>query len=334
MIWYKDSKDKDPYLELWRRREWLYPLENPDRKVFPLIITVEPTNACQNKCLYCCRQLMDRKIGFMKLEVMEKIAQEAGRYKAAVRHGGFGEPLLHPQITKIIGICKKYNVLTTIFTNCNRLTEDLMRSLVKSGLDEIRFSSSGITPEEYNRIRQNSNYQKDFEEKLKMAYEIRKEMKAEKPFLTVYTNVIDYNDENFKKNIESYKEKYLQYADKIDIDLTMFSRVKEVEHVKPLYARQTISEKYKPCLTLFLKVIVHWNGDVFACDIPYNFEKIHFLGNMLDEGFLIQKGYNSPEIKELRENLSFELNHEQFALCKDCYSNTTKWHTRSWLFND
>ncbi len=330
MIYYKESKEEDPYIGLWRRKEWLYPFENINRKVFPLIITVEPTNVCQNKCLYCSRQLMSREFGFMKLEIIEKIAQEAGKHNAAIRHGGFGEPLLHPQIADIIEICKRYGVLTTIFTNCNRLTEELMRSFIKSGLDEIRFSSSGITAEEHNRIRRNSNYQRDFDEKLEMAYRIRKEMKSRKPFFTIFTNVLNYEDDNFKNSVEYYRDKYIKYADKIDIDLTMFSRVKELEHVKELYAQQTIIEKYKPCVTLFHKVIIHWNGDVFACDIPYNFEESHFLGNMLNDGFSIEDAYNSPKINELRSNLSFNLNHKQYKLCKDCFSGTNKWDNKDW----
>lgn len=334
MIWYKDSKNKDPYLSLWKRKEWLQPLENPCRTVFPLIITVEPTNACQNSCLYCSRQLMKRKVGFMDLEIMEKVACEAGKHGVSIRHGGFGEPLLHPQIEEFIDICKRNNALTTIFTNCNRLTEKMMSAFIKSGLDEIRFSSSGIAPDEHDRIRKNSNYQEDFDKKLRMAYNIRQQMKAQRPFLTVYTNVIDYNNDDFQDNVKQYKEKYLQYADKIDIDLTMFSRVKSLDHVKPFYEQQTITECYKACLTLFLKVIVHYNGDVFACDIPYDFEEKHFLGNIMDRDFSIEKAYNSPKIQDLRKQLSFDVGHSQFSLCKDCFSNTKKWETKEWLFNE
>jgi len=274
---------------------------------------------------------MKRKSGFMNLDTMEKIAKEAGENKVAIRHGGFGEPLLHPKITELVEICKKHNALTTIFTNCNRLTEDMMRSFVKSGLDEIRFSSSGITDEEHNMIRKNSNYQADFDEKIMMAYRIREEMNSDKPFFTIYTNVISYDDDTFKENIEAYKKKYIQFADKIDIDLTMFSRVKELKHVKSLYQKQTINEQHKPCVTLFLKVIVHWNGDVYACDIPYNHEDTYYLGNMHDKGFTIKKSYNSEKIKKLRGDLSFDLKHNEYKLCKDCFSNTNKWETKSWL---
>ena len=331
MIWYKKDKKDDPYNKLWSTPQWLYPFENADKIVFPSVITVEPTNICQNKCLYCLMQLMDRQTGFMSLRLMELISKEASQHGAAVRHGGFGEPLIHPKITEIVAISKKLDVLTTIFSNCSLLTEDMMKAFVDSGLDEIRFSSSGITPQEHNEIRRNSDYYDDFDKKTKMAFNIREKMNATRPFLTIYTNVIDYDSNICKENIEAYVQKYIQYADKIDIDLTMFSRVKDLDHVKPFYEKQNINEQYKRCVTLFHKVIVHWNGDVFVCDIPYNREESHYLGNLLDKGFTVEKGFASNKMKWFRENMSFSLNHKQFKLCESCYSNTTKWDRKKEL---
>lgn len=325
MIYYKASRESDPYIELWSREEWKRPVENASSMKFPLIVTVEPTNACQNKCLYCSRQLMDRKIGFMSLDTMDAIARECGVHRAAIRHGGFGEPLLHPKIVELCASCKRHGVLTTIFSNCNLLTEDMMKAFIDMGLDEIRFSSSGVTPEEHNAIRKNSNYSQDFDQKIRMAHRIKESMGAEKPFFTLYTNVVDYNDESFKDSLEAYKDKYLGLVDKIDIDLTMFSRVKDLEHVKELYKRQTVVEKHKSCVTLFLKLIVHWNGDVFACDRAYDYEPQYYLGTLGKNSFSLEEGYKSSRMEELRRNMSFAMNHDKFPLCKDCYTNTTKW---------
>lgn len=325
MIFYKTDRQDDPYIELWGRETWLHPIENADTMQFPLIVTVEPTNACQNNCLYCSRQLMKRKIGYMPLEIMERISAEAGEHGAAIRHGGFGEPLLHPKIVDLIASNKKHDVLTTIFSNCNQLTEDMMRAFVDLGLDEIRFSSSGVTPDEHNAVRKNSNYKRDFDEKLMMAHRIREEMGATRPFLTLYTNVIDYDSEVFKEYIDGYRDHYIQFADKIDIDLTMFSRVKHLDHVKDLYAQQTVNETHKKCVNLFLKLITHYNGDVFACDKVYDYDEDYFLGSLQNPDFTISKGYKSAKMDNLRDKLSFDMRHDDFDLCKDCYSNTTKW---------
>ncbi|MBN1257430.1 MAG: radical SAM protein [Planctomycetes bacterium] len=325
MIYYKTTRDDDPYLPLWERPEWIDPIGHAETNRFPLIVTVEPTNRCQNNCLYCSRQLMERAFGNLDLEIMERIAEECGKHGAAIRHGGFGEPLLHPQIKEIIASSYRHKVLTTIFSNCQLLNEPLVEHFAKHELSEIRFSSSGITPETHNQIRRNSDFNRDFDAKLKMAFDVRERLGAAYPFFTLYTNVIDYKVDEFQKNIDTYVEYYLQWADKIDIDLTMFSRVKDLEHVKDLYQQQTLEEVHKPCVGLFLKVIVHWNGDVFACDKLYNYHEDYYLGTLRDPDFTIEKGYCSDKMKMLRENMTFNMNHDQFEYCKDCYSNTTKW---------
>jgi len=326
MIWYKDDYKKDPYAKLWSRKEWLDPILNVASIKFPLVVTVEPINSCQFSCLYCQRQLMSRKKDQISIETMELVSREAGKHHSAIRHGGYGEPLLHPKIVDLIRINKNHNVLTTIFTNGNLLTEEMMRAFVDLGLDEIRFSTSGITSEIHSEIRKGSDYYRDFDEKVKMAYNVREKMNSKYPFLTIYSNVMDFQDEIFVENIEAYKSKYLCYADKIDIDLTSFSRVKNLEHVKTLYERQTINETYKCCTNILLKVIVHCNGDVFACDEAHNYEDDFYLGTIGKEDFTIEKEYLSPKMQELRRKLSFSMNREQFEHCKNCYLNTDKWN--------
>lgn len=237
MIWYSSSVEDDPYRELWSRNEWLHPLENPDRRMFPLIITAEPTNACNLRCFYCSRNLMTRKVGFMSLETMRLIAREAEEHNSAVRHGGFGEPLFHPKIVDIVAIGKRHNNLTTIFSNCSFLTEDLMRAFVDLGLDEIRLSPSGITAEEHNQVRFRSDYDKDLDAKVEMARAVRDKVNEDRPFLTLCTNVMDYSTNTFTDNIEAYNRRYLQLVDKIDIDLILLSRVKHLDQVKDLYTQ-------------------------------------------------------------------------------------------------
>jgi radical SAM protein with 4Fe4S-binding SPASM domain len=259
----------------------------------------------------------------MSLEVMGRVADEAAQYKASVRFGGFGEPLLHRGISKLVEQCKARNIRTTIFTNATPLNKDMMEEFCILGLDEIRFSSSGITPEEHNDIRRKSDYEKDFKEKILMAHEVKRRINTVKPYVTIYTNVFDYGRENFEKQKAEYVSYYLNYVDKIDIDLTNLSRVKELEEVKAYYPKQTIEQKYKPCVTLYHKFIIHWNGDVFACDIPYDFEEAYFLGNLNDNVSMFDM-YHSEKIKNLRR-MTETFQHEHLKLCKDCYSSTYKY---------
>jgi MoaA/NifB/PqqE/SkfB family radical SAM enzyme len=54
--------------------------------------------------------------------------------------GGYGEPLLHPQIISMIGSAHQAGVKTSLVTNGTLLTEDLSRNLIQSGLTGIWIS--------------------------------------------------------------------------------------------------------------------------------------------------------------------------------------------------
>ncbi len=323
MIWYKTKAEDDPYYTLWTSAEWLFPFENEDKLTFPKIVTVEPINICQNNCLYCSTRLMDRKTGSMSIEVMTKIADECAANGASIRYGGFGEPLLHKEIVKFVEICKSRNVRTTIFTNASLLTEDMMRTFCECGLDEIRFSSAGVTAEQHNDVRRKSDYNRDLRDKIIMAAEIKEKMRSVRPYLSLYTVVFDYDKPEFKDNVEGYVSFFLNYADKVDIDLIDLTKVRDIDEIRPYYPKTTIEEVYKPCVTLYHKTIVHWNGDFFACDIPYNFEDTFYLGNLV-QGDSIKEGYASEKMKNLRKKTQ-NLEHQSLPLCKYCYQNTYKY---------
>jgi len=323
MIYFKTKSEDDPYYDLWNSKEWLHPFDNLDTLTFPKILTVEPVNICQNKCVYCSMNIMDRDVGFMTIETMQQIAQEASKYNASIRFGGFGEPLVNKDFPEFVKICKDNNIRTTLFTNGKLLNEKNMELFCKYGLDEIRFSGAGMDKETHENVRVRSSYDLDFKEKIMMADSIRKSAGVSKPYFTIYTHVYSYDNESFRKNEEEYVKFYMNYVDKIDIDLTNLSRVKENKGIKEHVNKQTIDQIYKPCVTLFHKFIIHWNGDVFACDVPYSFQEEYFLGN-LNDNISMYEMYHSKKIRDLRVKTQ-KLEHSNLPLCKDCYSNTNKY---------
>lgn len=330
MIFYKTNKEDDPYFStIWKTPQWLDPIKNAKIIKFPKTITNEVTNRCNSRCIFCSRQLMEREEGDMSLSCVEGILKECSKHSAAIRHGGWGETLMHPRIVDIVELSKKYNVLTTIFTNGILLAEENVRSFIKSGLDELRFSTTGMTESEHNYLRRGSNYIKDFAEKVRMVSNLKKEMKSKKPYLTIYKTVINYDETIVKDNINEFVSSYLEMVDKIDIDLTNFHRVRHLDHVKGVSKRQKVLRDNQFCVDLFITSIIHWNGDIFACDEPYNFEEKYYLGN-INKGESIENGWNSEKINMLREKLSYSLEYSNDGLCKDCFISTTKWDDKEY----
>jgi len=323
MIFYKTSASDDPYYDLWNSSEWLFPFESKSL-TFPKILTMETTNLCQQRCFYCSRNLMNRKIAYFDLGLMEKVATEASKYNASIRFGGWGEPLLHKKCVDILKVCKGHGIRTTIFTNAQLLDESKMEAFCEMGLDEIRFSTAGLTPEDHNEVRIKSDYERDFRSKIRMAHEVRSRFSSKKPYFSIYTHVFDYSENGFEEKKNSYIDYYLNYVDKIDIDLTNLCRVKDLDKVKPYFIRSTINQTYKPCVNLYLKMIIFANGDLYACDQVYEDDDTFLLGNLSNSPKTIFDLYHSEKAVDLRNSLR-NLEHARYSLCKDCYSNTTKY---------
>ncbi len=322
MIFYRTIKEDDPYYFLWSSDEWLHPFENRHKLIFPKIITVEPTNYCTNDCLYCVRQLMYRKKGFMSLDIFKKIVDESAEYNAAIRYGGFGEPLMHKKIIEFVKMCNNKKLVNTIFSNSKLLNEKIIHQLSENELTEFIFSSAGLTPESHNTIRKNSDYKNDFLSKIELFASIKEKYGYKKPYLKIYTNVFSYNEPDIEKKLYEYKNFFLKFVDKVDIDLTNFSRVKHLDKIKNYYEKQDVKEIYKPCVTLYHKFIVQWNGDVFACDMPYNFEEDYFHGNI--KTTTLKKCYDSEKQNFFRR-MTEDLKHSELKLCRNCFSNTNKY---------
>lgn len=323
MLFYKTKPEDDPYYDLWNSPEWLFPFENKDKLIFPKILSVEPVNICQNKCIYCGMRLMKRKTGFMSIDIMKKIVDEAARYNSSIRFGGFGEPLIHKGMVDFVGLCKAKGVRTTIFTNASLLNEEMMRKFCEIGLDEIRISSAGISEAEHNEIRSNSDWNKDLIQKVLLTDKIKKEMNSKRPYITLHTIVFDYDKYEFKMNVDSYVKKFLRHVDKINIDLIALARVKDLVEVKRYYPKTTVKEIYKPCVTLYHKMLIHWNGDVFACDVLYNYDEKYYCGNLHDD-ISIYEMYRLPMVNELRK-MTESLRHNGLPYCSKCFQNTYKY---------
>ena len=123
---------------------------------FPPVVRIETTNACNAHCIMCPHDTMLRPVRIMPNDLFEKIIDECSHNKLLEIHlHNFGEPLLDANLEYRIGLIKrKCRVYTKIFTNGSLLTSDRAQKLLNSGIDEIKISVDGSTPEEFEAIRQ------------------------------------------------------------------------------------------------------------------------------------------------------------------------------------
>lgn len=117
---------------------------------------IEVTNQCNLNCRTCIRHVWDERPGMMNDRVFESIIEGISSFPALpekIFFGGFGEPLSHPRIIRMISKVKSMGMTAEMITNGTLLTEDMIVSLIDSGLDTLWISLDGSTPESFSDIR-------------------------------------------------------------------------------------------------------------------------------------------------------------------------------------
>ncbi|MDH5451628.1 MAG: radical SAM protein, partial [Candidatus Bathyarchaeota archaeon] len=125
----------------------------------PQFVVIEPTTRCNLSCIWCARPYRNYPIRDMSVSDFQGIIQQIGYVREIVPFG-FGEPLLHKQIDKIISLASKNADYTWINSNGILLDQKMTRRLDSSGLTELALSIDSPDPEIFNQIRKGADLDK------------------------------------------------------------------------------------------------------------------------------------------------------------------------------
>lgn len=125
-------------------------------KARPWKITFDPTNVCQLRCPLCPTglQVQDRPSGHAQLHMFEHLLDEVGDYLFFIDFFNWGEPLLNTHIEDFIRLAASKKIVSSMSTNLSLpLTDERIRRIVTSGLNEILVSLDGASPDTYATYR-------------------------------------------------------------------------------------------------------------------------------------------------------------------------------------
>ncbi|MBI4843574.1 MAG: radical SAM protein [Nitrospirae bacterium] len=118
-------------------------------------IRIEVSTRCNYNCIICPREKLTRKKETMSLKLFkylfDKIREETGQYDT-LTFPGMGEPLMDRSLGKKIEYAKEKNFTVLMLTNAFFLTVDKFRELEGHGLDSVRVSLYGDSPESYKKV--------------------------------------------------------------------------------------------------------------------------------------------------------------------------------------
>ena len=274
-------------------------------------ISIELTSFCNFKCVGCPTLNLPRGKGHMKMELFEKIIGESKLKIEKIFLWNYGEPLMNPNIEKMMDVLSEFPGETVMSTNCSLLGgfEDLSFLGV---LSEIILSINGLDQESYEFHQKGGSLKEAISGVKKLSKTLKTNSFKTKLILQIVAN---------KKNMQSLSSKKLKkFGGELGVDIVVVKSFNVMDKNKETfnkfvpkntkysrYKKNTKSDKY-PCRNT---IVINWDGSVNPCCFDYKGEYI--LGNVKDD--TIFQIWNSEKSKKLREGIS---RSEFPSFCVDC----------------
>lgn len=271
----------------------------------PRSIKFELASICNHQCIYCGVPHTEPACTFMRPEIFKLGVAEA--YKWQIKELGLfhmGEGTLHPQILNFASYVKEeYNDYFKMFLTTNGTKLEVLKGLVKLGINSIKFSLNG-----YNReIHYKMTGVDDFDliiNNLKELVTYRNEIKST---TTISASSIYYNnkeqaafaEEMLKITDNYYYTEIYNHAGKVKVEfISLVNNSMLIPHLCD-----------KPCFGLFNLAHIKVDGTLNLCRFGLDHE--FDIGHITDG---LEKCWFSPRAMEIREQHM----KDQIETCNKC----------------
>jgi wyosine [tRNA(Phe)-imidazoG37] synthetase (radical SAM superfamily) len=131
----------------------------------PRFIQLETVTACNGRCPFCPQHEIRREPARMPDAVWRQVVADTRGLGITYRPFLTNEPLIDRRLPEIVHAIKRDDATARVELNTNGelLTEPLARALLEAGLDSIRFSIDGFTPETFAKSRVGVSHAKVYE---------------------------------------------------------------------------------------------------------------------------------------------------------------------------
>lgn len=124
-----------------------------ERLPLPSELYIESTSRCNEACDQCPRTHLGREADRdITLAEVRQIVAQLPTLRRVVLHG-LGEPLMNRELPEIVAYLHARDIYTLFNSNALLLNEARGRALIAAGLDELRISMDGASPQTYARVR-------------------------------------------------------------------------------------------------------------------------------------------------------------------------------------
>jgi len=263
------------------------------------IITIEPYNVCNLRCVMCPYSKMKRKKEMMGMELFRKIVGEAKElgFKTATLQM-YSEPLMDPHLIERIEFVKSLGMKAGFFTNAMLLDEKMADRLLDSGLDFIKFSVDAGSKEDYDKIRIGGDWER-VKNNIISFYKERQARGMVKPRITVFM----IKQQSNEKNIASHKAFWSEWSDDVNIS-AVDNRAEDKSHELHGTAYPCFEPNHPTVLS---------NGRLVLCCLDYEGEVV--LGDLKKHS--LKEIMESEKYKHVTD-LHTSFRGDRIKMCKNC----------------
>jgi radical SAM protein with 4Fe4S-binding SPASM domain len=291
----KMSKQSQPIKlpsALSSRKGWADLLE-AKRAAQPHLHQIEPTNHCVYACVMCPRKKMTRSVGFMELDLFEKVIEEVATYREPIRSKEielfhFGESLFHPQLDQMVRIASEKQLKVVLSVNPPQLSKELSERILKGNPYKIIFSLDGPKEQMYQKARGDiADYDRALRE-IETLIALRDQLGSSTRLVTRMILL---------KSHESSAATFLEKWEKkgVECELREFFPWGEPE-MRELGDYKSYPP-FMPCPFPWQYLVVQWNGDIVPCCRDYNATNV--LGNARTQ--TLKEVWNSAAYEAFRD---------------------------------
>ncbi len=278
----------------------------------PLIVSLEFTNLCNLRCVYCTSPVSERARGFMDRATLDKVLigiHQLGVQR--VRIVGNGEATLHPEFGSYIQKLASATRFVSVVTNGQwRHPKKTISSLLTAPVRLVEVSVDSSTKQGYEQSRPGGKFERLIENLLLIKHEREK---CPNRILVNLRLMVRPSERSLEKELTAF---WSQFADTV-MQQPVLER-KTQPYVKDMYRPVQFDNHFYPtCVLPFKELIVNWDGDVPLCALSVQQVGAPGLivGNVMTKTF--DELWNHGLMRQYREGHQSRDFHKM-EICKGC----------------
>ncbi len=228
---------------------------------YPPYLQIEPSSICNYRCVFCFesdKTFTRRSAGFMghmPLDLFQRIIDEIHGKIEFISLASRGEPLLCPDIEKMLAYTRGKFLNLKMNTNASLLDESKCHAILQGGIKTLVFSADAASEPLYSQLR--------------VGGKLDKVLANVERFQNI--RATQYPDANIITRVSGVKMSDQQNLDEMEnlwgslVDQVAFVNYNPWEDTY----HSPVNSISQPCSDLWRRMFVWWDGKVNPCDVDY-----------------------------------------------------------------